>query len=141
VSTRAEQIIEALKNLLTAAPQIAGGNIWRSRLRPIPAGKALAIVVKRGNESRLERTTIGNYMRQLSVNVEIYARGDVPDQLADGLIEECLSRVMADREFGGLADDTELGGIGAEWDQKDTDLVVMDMEFLVTYEVAETSLA
>ena len=140
MSTRAEQIIDEFMDVLTTPTSVASGAVWRSRLRPIPEGTALAAVVRRKTDVRLGPATLGLQQRQLQVAVEVYARGDEPDALADPLIEAVMARVMADRTLGGLCDDIEVDSVDPEWAARDTDLVVMDLTFNVQYEIANTEL-
>jgi len=140
MSTRAEQIIDEFIDVLTLPTSVASGAVWRSRMRPIPEGAALAVVVRRKQDVRLGDATLGRQQRQLAVTVEIYARGDEPDALADPLIESVMSRVMADRSLGGLCDDVEVDSVDPEWAARDTDLVVMDLTFNVRYETDSTGL-
>lgn len=135
MSTKAEQMMVALETKLKAAPTLVSGNIWRSKLRPIPEGTNLAIVLRQGPDLRVENTTIGRRQRQLNVVVEIYARGDVPDLLADPVVESVVQRVMSDRSLGGLCDDIIIGDKTPEWDSRETDFVVFDCDFLIDYEV------
>ncbi len=141
MNTRAEFITEAILALLKDEPELVDGNVWRSRLRPIPTGSNFAIVVRQGRDLRInESTTIGNYSRQAAVLVEIYARGDVPDQLADPIVHEVVKRVMVDTNLGGLSDDILVGNKQPDWSARDTDLVAIDLEFIVTYQLPTNEL-
>lgn len=122
---------------LSASPVLASGNIWRSRLRPIPEGTNTAIVVRQGDDYRNDQTTLGKYQRLLNVSIEVYSRGDVPDSLADGLVESVVTRMMNDRSMGGLCDDVKLGNKTLQWESRDTDLAVIDITFEVEYETAD----
>lgn len=140
MSTRAEQIMVLLETKLKAAPDLVDGNVWRSRLRPIPEGTDFAIVLRQGTDLRVDDATIRNVQRQLTVTVEVYARGDVPDELADPVVEDVVERMMEDTGLGGLCDDIVIGNKIPNWDSRETDLVVMDVDFLIDYEVGSGSL-
>jgi hypothetical protein len=135
MSTRTEQITEAIFNLLNADPKPANGEVHRSRLRKFTDSTTYAVVVRQGTDLRLNETTINRSQRQLRVSTEIYARGDIPDKLADAVIEEVVDRVLADRNLGGLCDDILPGNRVPDWAARDTDLVVVDLEFIIDYEV------
>jgi hypothetical protein len=135
MSTRAEQLTAAVFAALLSPTALVSGNVWRSKLRPIPQGENLAIVVRQGPDNRVDDTTIGRSQRQLTVVTEIYARGDVPDQLADAVIEDIMARLLADPSFGGLCDDIQPGNRVPEWAARDTDLVVVDLDFIIDYEI------
>lgn len=140
MSTRAKSIKDAIAALLTASTPLASGNVFESRLRKLQDEYALAIVVRRGPDVRIGPTTLDRTQRQLLVGVEVYARGDIPDDLADPVMEAIVDRVMADRELGGLCDDISIGNVVPDWAARDSDLVVMDMEFLVDYEISNGDL-
>lgn len=140
MSTRAEQIIAALFTKLEAAPVLVSGNVWRTKLRPIPRAADLAIIIRRGQDLRVADVTLKTHARQLSAFVEIYARGDVPDELADPVVESVIDRVMADRNLSGLCDDISIGNVLPDWAARDEDLVVMIVEFLVDYEIENSGL-
>ncbi len=135
MTTKAEAITAAIFNLLTAPTALAGGNVYRSRIRKVPEDNATAIVVRQGADVRVGESTLAKTQRQISVATEIYARGDVPDQLADPLVEAVMIRLMADRTLDGLCDDILPGNRTPEWAARDTDLVVIDLEFVIDYEV------
>lgn len=140
MSTRAEQIIAALFSKLEAAPVLVSGNVWRTKLRPIPKGTDFAIVIKRGQDLRVADATTKTHFRQLTAPIEIYARGDVPDELADPVIESVVNRVMADRTLSGLCDEISIGNVLPDWAARDEDLVMMDLAFLVDYEIGNSVL-
>lgn len=135
MTTRAEQLTAAIFTALNTPTALVAGNVWRSKLRPIPQNSNLAIVVRQGADNRLDDTTINRSLRQLTVTTEIYARGDVPDQLADAVVEDIVERLLADRSLGGLCDDIQPGNRVPEWTARDTDLVVVDLDFIIDYEI------
>lgn len=140
MTTRAEQIVEKLFNQLKAAPKLVYGNVWRSRLRPIPQGSDLAIVIRQGDDTRGEDSTVMEAHRELAVTVEVYARGDVPDTLADPVVIDVVARMLQDLTLGGLSYHIELGNKRLEWAARDTDQVVVDLEFKVSYVLADALL-
>lgn len=140
MTSRAEAIVAAIFTLLSTDTDYADNNVWRTRLRPIPAGKNLAIVVRQGPDTNGEAITLRNVFRQLRVTVEIYARGDVPDQIADALVVEVVSRLTEDTTLSGLCDDVLPGNKVPNWEARDTDLVMMDLDFLIDYEVARDAI-
>jgi hypothetical protein len=140
MTTRVEQITAAVFSLLNAPTALASGNVWRSKLRPVPQADNLAIVVRQGSDNRLGETTINRSLRQLTVTTEVYARGDVPDQLADAVVEDIVERLLADRSLGGLCDDIQPGNRVPEWAARDTDLVVVDLDFIIDYEIVNETL-
>jgi hypothetical protein len=140
MSTRAKSIVNAIKGLLEATTPLAGGNIFQSRLRKLQAEYDLAIVVRRGPDVRIGPSTLNKTQRQLSVITEIYARGDIPDDLADPVMEGVVARVLANRELSGLCDDIAVGSVVPDWEARDSDLVVMDLEFIVDYEIGNEEL-
>lgn len=140
MATRAEQITAAVFALLSAAPVLVNGNVWRSRVRGIPLEVSLAIVLVKKSDVRLGASTLNRSQRQLTLTAEIYARGDLPDVLADGVVEQVASRMLADRNLGGLCDDILASDAVPDWAGRDSDLVVMDLDFMIDYEIENTIL-
>lgn len=52
--------------------------------------------------------TVPMLERTLTVNVSVLTRGDTPDALADPIVADAHSRIMADATLNGLAIDTRL---------------------------------
>lgn len=140
MTTKAEQITDAIFAILEAEPILVDGNVWRSRLRPIKTGTDFAIVLRGGPDIRGSETTLNRHSRELNLTVEVYARGDVPDQLADPKVELVIDRVLADRTLAGLCDDIQIGNKVPSWETRDTELVVIDLQVIVDYEQSNDSL-
>jgi hypothetical protein len=67
------------------------------------------------------------------VFIDVYARGLIPDQVADPIIEDMHRRLMANRSLGGLAMDIEPGPVHPEFEKADLPAVWMVHLYIVTY--------
>lgn len=140
MTTRAELIVAKLFDQLKAAPKLVYGNVWRSRLRPIPQDADAAIVIRQRDDGRSDESTVSSQYREVTVAVEVYARGDVPDSIADPIVEAVVARMLQDMTLGGLCYQIELGNKSLDWAARDTDLVAVDLDFKVSYVVPDGAL-
>lgn len=115
--SKREQILSAVATLLTGATP-AGANVFRSRVTAIGRGDAPAIIV-RPEEDIPEKQFAGMVISTAAVAIDVYTRGDVPDQLADPIIVAAHAWIMADPTLGGLASLTLQGP--AKWESHEAD--------------------
>ena len=112
--SKREQILQALETVLAGVTP----NVFRSRVALIDRDITPAIII-RPEEDNPEKQFSGIVISTLTVAIDVYTRGDVPDQLADPIIVAAHARIMADPTLGGLAA-TTLQGPG-RWEMHDAD--------------------
>lgn len=129
--SRREQILSAVETLLTGNTP-AGANVFRCRVTSVEREASPAIVI-RPEEDIPEKQFSGMLIWNLSIAIDIYTRGDVPDQLADAVIVSTHALIMADRTLGGLV--SLVSPAPAKWEMQDADQVAGLATFLyrVTY--------
>ncbi|WP_025041026.1 hypothetical protein [Nitrosospira briensis] len=115
--SKREQILSALVTLLTGTTP-AGASVFRSRVTAIGRDESPAIIV-RPEEDIPEKQFAGVTIATLAVAIDVYTRGDVPDQLADPIIVAAHARIMVDPTLGGLASLTLQGP--AKWESHEAD--------------------
>ena len=76
----------------------------------------------------------------LSVTVSVIVRGDVPDEVADPIIESMHSKLMADLTLGGYAIDIQPGAVSFEMVDSDQPAGVIGCEYVVRYRTLVTDL-
>lgn len=140
MTTKAEQIMAAVFTKLNTPTAVVVGATYRSRMRAIEQSKPRAVNLRRRADTRGEASNIGRHFRQLAISVEVYAKGALPDSGADSTMETIVTRLMADRTLGGLCDDIKIGDVVPDWVDNESDMVVMDMEFLIDYESLDSVL-
>lgn len=115
--SKREQILSALEAMLIGATP-AGANVFRSRVIAVGRAESPAIIV-RPEEDIPEKQFAGMVISSVTVAIDVYTRGDVPDQLADPIIVAAHARIMADPAVGGLASLTLQGP--AKWESQEAD--------------------
>lgn len=136
--TRRESILAAIRTALTGTTGV-GTRIYRSRIEPLARGEAPAIVVEPMNDVAEERTN--PYLDwTMQVAVTVITRGNVPDQLADPIIESAHSKLLADVSLGGLAFDIIPASVQFEVVEGDQPIGVTTMVYRVRYRTRLTDL-
>lgn len=103
MTSRREQILEHVANVL-AGTTLVGSRIYRSRVEAFSREEAPAIVVEPAQD-RGQAFSTCKIDWTLDLIVAVYTRGQIPDQLADPIVVDVHSRLMADRTLNGLAID------------------------------------
>ena len=140
-----EQILERIRTVTLPGTAQVGQRIYRSRAQAYSRSEAPAITISPGednpvNAPRTIGAGLGRLDQALPVLVEIYVRGDVPDQLADPIGVDVHARMMADRTMGGLAHDVQPDGWRPEWDQADGSAGWMQHRFLIRYRTRDDAI-
>lgn len=138
--TRRESILAAIRTALTGTTQV-GARIYRSRVVPLSRGESPAIVVEPVNDQAEQNTSLPTLDWSLTVRVAVIVRGDIPDQLADPIVEDMHARLMADLTLGGYAIDVQPAGVQFEMQDADQPAGVIMCDYLVRYRTAVENLA
>jgi len=103
MTSRRESIMAHITSLLAGTVGVST-RIYRSRTEAFARAESGAIVIEPGID---RAQVIANCKLEwsLEVNIAVYFRGAIPDQLADPTIVSLHSKVMADRTLGGRAID------------------------------------
>jgi hypothetical protein len=140
---------QILNRIATATlPGITGvsSRIYRSRSQALSRNEAPAIIISPGNDDpRGAQNTIGASLGKLdnvlAVLIEVYVRGDIPDQLADPIGVQIHQRMMADRTMGGLAKDVQPDGWRPQYEQADLTAGWFGFQFLVKYRTRDDDIS
>jgi hypothetical protein len=140
-----EQILNHIHTVTLPGTVQVGTRIYRSRAQAYSRSEAPAITVSPGEDNPINapRTTgasLGKLDNVLPVLIEIYVRGDVPDQLADPIGVDAHARMMADRTLGGLAQDVQPDGFRPEYEQADATAGWMQHRFLIRYRTRDDAI-
>lgn len=117
MSSQRETLLAAVKSLLTGATP-AGANVDRSRVTALNRSELPAIVIKPKGES-VDNSTRGLAVRNLTIEIEVHVRGDVPDQQADPTLVAAHAALMADQTLGGKC--ARVIERETQWDFSDAD--------------------
>lgn len=140
MASRREQILEALRVKLAT---IVGITTYRSRLTAINRTEGAAIVVRPAQPPLGEDIVKRNNElseRELTVLVEVIARGAIADQVADPYCVSAHAKVMEDQTLGGLC--LLLRETGTQWfmDEADLDACIVSTRYTIHYRTAANTL-
>lgn len=132
MTTRREQILSAIATTLAGTANV-GSRIYRSRVEPLARQESPAIVVEPISDQAQQNTSLPTLDWSLLVRVAIIVRGNVPDQLADPIVESAHSKLMSDLTLGGYAVDVQPQNVGFEMVDADQPAGVITLDYLVRY--------
>lgn len=131
MSTIREQILQEIEELIDSVPDVAGG-AHRSREDALAREESPAIVIRWTGDR--PRTSVHAYTdSELDIEVDVYRRGSVPDQLADPIVAGVHAALMADPTLGGLLIDLTDGETQLDLDGGDSDAAWITMRFTAWY--------
>lgn len=140
MATRREQILAAIRTALTGTTGV-GTRIYRSRVEPMAREESPAIVVEPLTDTAEQNTALPTLDWSLAVRVAVIVRGNVPDQLADPIVESLHSKLMADLTLGGIAIDVQPVSVSFELVEADQPAGVISCDYTVRYRTSVTNLA
>jgi hypothetical protein len=127
--TKREAIMQAVATRLAPTAGV-DGRVFRSMAEAMERDEHPCVLVRWTNE-QADPQTVPQLERTLSIEVAVLVRGDVPDQIADPIVESVHALLMADTSLGGLAID--VGLTSAAFDLESADGVAGKVTH--TYEV------
>lgn len=139
MTTKRESILAAIATALAGTVQV-GTRIYRSRVEPLARGESPAIVIEPISDNAEQNTSLPTLDWSMTVRVAVIVRGLVPDQLADPIIEDMHSKIMADLTLGGYAIDVQPEGVNFEMLEADQPAGVISCNYLVRYRTSVTNL-
>ena len=139
MTTRRETILAAMRTALTGTTGVST-RIYRSRVEPLARNESPAIVIEPISDSAEQNTSLPKLDWSLTVRVAVIVRGTVPDQLADPIVEDLHSKLMADLTLGGVAMDVQPVSVNFEMVEADQPAGVISCDYLVRYRTALASL-
>lgn len=135
MSTR-ETILAAVASTLVTA-SVAAGRVYRSRREQLPT--LPAVIVTPQSEEAVE-SVLGLMDRRISVGVDVYAKGDTPDNAADATLAAAWSALFAAPDLG-LGSDVQIDPLHSiDWDFEDYDHVRATLRVTVIYRTATGSM-
>lgn len=142
MTTRRESILTAIRTALTGTVQVST-RIYRSRVEPLARGELPAIVIEPVGDSAEQNTSLPTLDWTLTVRISVIVRGDIPDQLADPIVQDMHAKVMADLTLGGYAYDVQPVSASFDLVEADQPSGVISCDYAVKYRtrVADLSLS
>lgn len=102
-TTRREQILAFIASALEDTEGVSG-RVYRSRVEAFSRNEAPAVIIEPGPD-RAQVYATCKLDWTMDVLVVVHTRGQITDQLADPILLDAHSKLMADRTLGGLAID------------------------------------
>jgi hypothetical protein len=140
MTTKREQVLTAIRTALTGTTGV-GTRIYRSRVEPLARQESPAIVVEPISDSAEQNTALPTLDWSLTVRVAVIVRGEIPDQVADPIVEDAHGKIMADLTLGGYAIDVQPINVNFELQEADQPAGVIMMDYLVRYRTSVTDLS
>jgi hypothetical protein len=140
MSTKQEQILAAVYTMLQPLTETQG-RVYRSRQEAFSRSESPAVVIEPGPDSAApEPVSTCKIDWTFTLAIAVYARGEVPDQVADPVIEEIHSLLMADRDLAGLAMDLWPISRDPQFDKADMAAAWVVLLYRVRYRTSVTDL-
>jgi hypothetical protein len=140
MTTKRETILAAIRTTLTGTTGVST-RIYRSRVEPISRAESPAIVVEPLSDNASQNTALPTLDWSMTVRVTVIVRGNVPDQLADPIVEDLHSKLMADLTLGGYAIDVQPIGVTFNFTEADGAAGEIQCDYRVQYRTSVTDLA
>jgi hypothetical protein len=132
MTTKRERVLRAIVTTLAGTTGV-GTRIYRSRVEPLARQESPAIVIEPITDQAQQNTSLPTLDWSLTVRVAIIVRGNVPDQLADPIVESAHAKLMADLTLGGYAIDVQPQNVAFELVEADQPAGVISLDYLVRY--------
>ena len=139
MATKRETILAAIRTALTGTTGVSA-RIYRSRVEPLARQESPAIVVEPVNDTAEQTTSLPMLDWSLTVRVAVIVRGAIPDQLADPIVEDMHSKIMADLTLGGVAMDIRPVSVNFELVEADQPAGVIGCDYLIRYRTQNANL-
>ena len=137
--TKSEQIMAAVTTLMGG---LNGITVYRSRVDALSRRQAPALVISQeGNVPGPTPVSTCKIDWDLTVNMEFYCRGAIPDSQASPFIAAAHALLMADRTLGGLAIDVWPGPQQPQLDPTDNTAIWMVCPYGIRHRTTQASLS
>lgn len=138
--TKREAILQAIKTKLVGVSGVPDANVFRSRVEPFARNRVPAITIEPIQDTS-ENSVIPFLDWSLVVRVSVIVRGDVPDQLADPIVESLHGKIMVDLSLGGLSMDIQPSSVNFELLEGDQPIGIVTLDYRVQYRTGVESLS
>jgi hypothetical protein len=132
MTTKREQILDRIKTVLAGTTNV-GTRIYRSRVVPLTRGESPALIIEPISDSASQGTSLPTLDWSLNVRVAVIVRGDVPDEVADPIVESLHAKMTADLTLNGYAIDVQPMGVDFQMVDADQPAGLISTTWLVKY--------
>ena len=140
MATKREQILAAITTALATTTGV-NGRVYRSRVTAVQRAESPAILVEPISDTPTQNTSLPTLDWSMRVRVSVIVRGDVPDQLADPVIDSMHAKMVADLTLGGYAIDVQPDEVSFNLVDADQPAGVIFNDYIVQYRTSVASLS
>lgn len=140
MTTKRERILRAITTALTPTAGV-NGRVYRSRVTAVQRAESPAIVVEPISDTPTQNTSLPTLDWRMRVRVSVIVRGEVPDQIADAVIEDMHARMVRDLTVGGYAIDVQPDEVSFNLVDADQPAGVIFNDYIVQYRTSVASLS
>ena len=141
MTTKREDILAAIATSLAGVSGVSG-RVYRSRQEAFSRQESPSIIIEpMSDRSSPSTVSVARIDWTLAVAITVFARGLVPDQVADPVVQAIHAALMVDRSIGGLAMDLWPLAFEPRLDKGDLQTVWAVCSYQVRYRTAVTTLA
>jgi hypothetical protein len=106
MTTKREAILAAIRTTLTGTAGV-GTRIYRSRPEAFARAETPALLIEWVADDPSIDTSLPTLTWRLTARIMVIVRGNIPDQIADPIVQSLHSKLTADLTLGGLAMDVQ----------------------------------
>ncbi len=132
MTTKRENILARLLTTLAGTTNV-GTRIYRNRVLPITSGESPALILEFVSDTVEQNTALPTLDHTLTVQLSVIVRGDIPDKVADPIIESAHSKIMSDLTVNNLAIDIQPSDTTMEAIDADQPAGVISVNYIVIY--------
>ena len=132
MTTKREQILDQIKTVLTSTAGVSS-RVYRSRVVPLARNESPALVIEPVSDNAQSVLTLPKIEWSLQVRVSVIVRGDVPDEVADPIVESLHSKITADLTLNGHAIDVQTSGVEFALLDADQPAGIISCNYLIRY--------
>ena len=142
MTTKRENILDQIKTSLANTTNV-GSRIYRSRVVPLARNESPALVIEPVSDTCEQNLSLPKLDWSLTVRISIIVRAstsdDVPDSVADPIVESVHSKMTADLTLNSTCIDVQPQSVSFEMVDADQAAGVIGMDFLIRYRTAVNS--
>lgn len=139
MTTKREQILGRIITAL-AGTALVGSRIYRSRNEPFARSEFPAIVVEPTADAAA-LNSLQSLVWTLGVRVTVLVRGNVPDAVADPIVEDIHAKLMNDATLNSYLVDIMPASVGYDMTEGDQPIGVISLDYNVSYYTAKSSIS
>ena len=142
MTTKRENILDQIKTSLANTTNV-GSRIYRSRVVPLARNESPALVIEPVSDVAEQNLSLPKLDWSLTVRISIIVRAstsdDVPDSVADPIVESVHSKMTADLTLNSTCIDVQPQSVSFEMVDADQPAGVIGMDFLIRYRTSVNS--